>query len=126
MIVAALAVMLGFAFYNSSQKSAEGADSLTFATIQQEVSDGSAKLYDVRTQQEYDDGHFAGALLHDSQQIEAGNYPDVPKDTKLYVYCRSGNRSGQATMALKQAGFTNVTDLGGLSSVQKLGGALEN
>jgi rhodanese-related sulfurtransferase len=40
------------------------------------------------------------------------------------VYCRSGNRSSQAATMLKAAGFTNVTDLGGLSAVEKIDGKL--
>lgn len=97
--------------------------SFTFATIQQDV-DGGAKLYDVRTADEYASGHFPGATNWPLQDMQAGTVPDVAKDTKLYVYCRSGNRSGQAATILKNTGYTNVNDLHGLSNVESLGGTL--
>ena len=56
--------------------------------------------------------------------MQAGKLPDVAKDTKIYVYCHSGNRSGQATTILKNAGYTNVIDLHGLADVQTIGGKI--
>ena len=38
------------------------------------------------------------------------------KDTPLFVYCQSGARSSSATSALKQMGFSHVTNIGGISS----------
>lgn len=94
-----------------------------FAVIQSKIKDG-AQLLDVRTAEEFDSGHFAGAINLDVEDIIAGKLPDAAKDTQLYVYCRSGNRSAQAVSLLKQAGFTNITDLGGLSDVESIGGTL--
>ncbi len=120
LVVIVLVVALVGAFLAGSSKSSS---SRTFSNITDDIGKG-AKLYDVRTPEEYADGHFHGALNLPLQTIQAGTYPDVKKDTKLYVYCRSGNRSGQATDLLKKAGFTNITDLGGLSDVQAMGGTL--
>ena len=111
-------------FGNNNETSTDTTNTLTFATIQEEINADTASLYDVRTEEEYADGHFEGAKLHDVQDINQGIYPDEPKDRKLYVYCRSGNRSSQATKALEKAGFTNVIDLGGLGRVQSIGGTL--
>lgn len=111
-------------FGNNNETSTDTTNTLTFATIQEEINADTASLYDVRTEEEYADGHFEGAKLHDVQDINQGIYPDEPKDRKLYVYCRSGNRSSQATKALEKAGFTNVVDLGGLGRVQSIGGTL--
>ena len=119
-IVAAIAWLFG----NNNETSTDTTNTLTFAAIQEEVDADTASLYDVRTEEEYADGHFEGAKLHDVQDINQGIYPDEPKDRKLYVYCRSGNRSSQATKALEKAGFTNVIDLGGLGHVQSMGGTL--
>ena len=96
-----------------------------FAVIQSKINDG-AQLLDVRTAEEFDSGHFAGAINLDVEDIIAGKLPDAAKDTQLYVYCRSGNRSAQAVSLLKQAGFTNITDLGGLTDVESIGGTLTN
>ena len=96
-----------------------------FAVIQSKIKDG-AQLLDVRTAEEFDSGHFAGAINLDVEDIIAGKLPDAAKDAQLYVYCRSGNRSAQAVSLLKQAGFTNITDLGGLTDVESIGGTLTN
>ena len=96
-----------------------------FAVIQSKIKDG-AQLLDVRTAEEFDSGHFAGAINLDVEDIIAGKLPDAAKDAQLYVYCRSGNRSAQAVSLLKQAGFTNITDLGGLTDVESIGGTLAN
>lgn len=95
----------------------------SFSLIQSDVQAG-AKLYDVRTAAEYQSGHFEGALNFPLQDMQAGALPDIPKDQKVYVYCQSGNRSAQAAAIMKQAGFTNVIDLGGLEAVQSSGGKL--
>ena len=95
-----------------------------FSRIENEVKNGEATFIDVRSPEEFKSGHFAKAINLDVEEIYAGKLPEKPKDSKIYLYCRSGNRSAQATTLLKEAGFTNITDLGGLSQVQALGGKL--
>ena len=92
--------------------------------IAAEVQSGKAKLLDVRTPEEYTAGHFPGASNVPVQDVAAGSLPRTPKDTPVYVYCRSGNRSAEAARLLQMAGYTAVTDLGGLESVKALGGKL--
>lgn len=119
-----IVIALAIGFLNSSKNSNETSVSkLTFTEVQNNIANG-AVLYDVRTPAEYTDGHFEGATNFNVEDILAGNLPDVSKDKKIYVYCRSGSRSVQATSALKAAGFTDINDLGGLSSVQSIGGKL--
>lgn len=84
--------------------------------ISNEVSSGKAKLYDVRTPAEFAGGHAKLAENFDSVLITAGTYPQVSKDTKIYLYCHSGNRAGKAKSVLEKNGFTNVENLGGLSN----------
>ena len=98
---------------NSSQKAS------AYDTIQKEL-DAGALLIDVRTQEEFDTGHIKNAVLFPLQDIEQGKLPTEDKTTKLYVYCRSGNRSAQATRILEKAGYT-VTDLGGMTDVLNMG-----
>ncbi len=98
---------------NSSQKAS------AYDTIQKEL-DAGALLIDVRTQEEFDTGHIKNAVLFPLQDIEQGKLPTEDKTTKLYVYCRSGNRSAQATRILEKAGYT-VTDLGGKTDVLNMG-----
>ena len=40
---------------------------------------------------------------------------NIDKSKKIYLYCRSGNRSQKATEILSQAGFLNVENLGSIS-----------
>jgi rhodanese-related sulfurtransferase len=80
--------------------------------------DGNPYLIDVRTKEEYDSGHLDGAINIPYEQVveTLGDTYTVHEDTPIVVYCRSGNRSGQAFTALKNAGYKNVYDLGAMES----------
>lgn len=74
-------------------------------------------ILDARTQAEYDQGHIPGAILipHDTVATAAEDaLPD--KDQLILVYCRSGNRSKQASQALVDLGYTNVIEFGGINN----------
>ena len=73
-------------------------------------------IIDVREENEYNTEHVDGAINVSVTNIESieGKYD---KDTKIIVYCRSGKRSKQAQERLNKIGFTNVYDLGGISSI---------
>jgi phage shock protein E len=79
-------------------------------------------LYDVRTVEEFKSGYIETAVNLPLSDIQNGKTPDQNKDAKIYIYCRSGNRSAQAKQILEQAGFSNVIDLGGIQDVIKMGG----
>lgn len=119
------AVGIGAVAINSNSTSSRQTSNRNFSTIQSDLKTG-AKLYDVRTSQEYTAGHFTNADNWSLQDMQNGTFPNINKDTTLFVYCQSGNRSSQATAALKAAGFTNVTDLGGLQDVRAIGGTLQD
>ncbi len=121
--VGIIVAMFGGLTWFSQSNTKDAAPSTTFATVTQDVING-AKLYDVRNTDEYKAGHFAGATNWSLQDMQASKLPDVAIDTKIYVYCHSGNRSGQATTILKNAGYTNVIDLHGLADVQTIGGKI--
>lgn len=72
-----------------------------------------AVIIDVRTPEEYAMGHLEGAQLLDLTGGEfAAALPQLSPDTEYLLYCRSGNRSGQAKKMMEDAGFTDVTNLG--------------
>lgn len=74
-----------------------------------------AIIIDVRTPEEYAVGHLEGAQLLDLNGGQfAAEYMNLDPEAEYYVYCRSGNRSGQAVAMMTDAGFTNVTNLGSL------------
>jgi len=77
--------------------------------------DETVILVDVRTAEEYDAEHIPGAILLPLDDLEADAGSVLPdKDAIIIVYCRSGNRSGQAAALLDQLGYTHVNDLGGI------------
>lgn len=82
---------------------------------------------DVRSAQEYAAGHVEGAVNIPYTEIaeRIGEVTD-DKDATLYLYCRSGRRSGIATETLEAAGFTNVTNVGGLEDALEKSRAMEH
>ena len=76
-------------------------------------------IIDVRTLEEYESGHVKDSLNIEWQLIESIENT-IPKDTKLYLYCRSGNRSGKATKILLDAGYTNVINAGSIEEASSL------
>jgi phage shock protein E len=128
-ILASGAVVLSKRDTSSNVKSAtavasQAAQALDFKTIQASLTKGG-QLLDVRTAEEYATSHIDGATNFSLQDMQQNKLPAVAKDTPIYVYCHSGNRSGQATQILKTAGYTKVTDLGALTHVQSIGGILK-
>ncbi len=79
-----------------------------------------AFLVDVRTTGEFDRGSYPGAVNIPLQELEARISEFGEKDREIIVFCRSGNRSGQAKTILKDAGYTNVKNGGGLKEMLKL------
>ena len=78
------------------------------------------QIIDVRTKEEFEEEAVAGAMNLPVEQIMEGKMPELPKDTEIGLYCRSGGRAGRAKTLLIQNGFTNVTNLGGLEDAKKL------
>ncbi len=72
-------------------------------------------LLDVRTKQEYAEKHIPKSVLIpvDSLEKEAKNKL-AQKNAVIFVHCRSGNRSSRAVKILKNLGYTNVYNLGGI------------
>ena len=73
--------------------------------------DPSVLLIDVREVNEYEEGHAGGSVLHPLSTFLAS---DVAADGPVHVICRSGNRSGTATRALRAAGVDAYNVEGGM------------
>lgn len=85
-------------------------------TVKEKIATG-ARIVDVRTPAEFRDGAYKGAVniplaILPAKMLELG-----PKDTPIVLYCASGARSGQGARLLKQAGFTDVINAGGLDDM---------
>jgi rhodanese-related sulfurtransferase len=83
---------------------------------------GSRTVIDVRTPAEYAAGHVAGAQNIDVEAADFGTrIAALDKNAPYLVYCRSGRRSAIAADQMRQAGFTDVVDAGGLSDLVAAG-----
>lgn len=66
-------------------------------------------IIDVRTTEEFAAGHYPNARNLDYKTIESSiDSLNLAKDTEIYVYCRSGRRSGIALEILQKKGYSNV------------------
>ena len=80
----------------------------------------AGNVIDVRTASEFAEGHVQGARNLD---IQNGDFEKaletLDKDATYNVYCRSGRRSAAAVEMMRNAGFTNVVDLGATEEAAK-------
>jgi rhodanese-related sulfurtransferase len=94
--------------------SSTGAIDLGVSEFSTKVAEAGVITLDVRTPIEFAEGHIHGARLIDFQ---SGNFENeisaLDKNATYAVYCRSGNRSGQAVKVMQDAGFTNVFNMNG-------------
>lgn len=88
---------------------------ITVQELKSKIDSGeSLQLVDVREPHEHAEFNIGGILLPlgKVQTMQVDDIEDL-KDETVYVYCRSGNRSGQACLILGTMGFTNVINVTG-------------
>ena len=74
-------------------------------------------ILDVRTAQDYSEKHIPKAVNIPNESIGTEEIPALPdKNQLILVYCRSGNRSKQASEKLAALGYTNIVEFGGINS----------
>jgi phage shock protein E len=80
-------------------------------------------VIDVRTPQEFAEGHLVGAINIDIQSPDfREQVMALDTDGDYFIYCRSGNRSGQAITQMFQMGFTNMTNGGSVQEASTMSG----
>lgn len=131
----ALALMPG-CNAQTAEKNSETTTQSTTAVINKDVTAQEFKalmdkkegqLIDVRTDGEFAEGHLKGATQMDigSRDFDQ-KIATLDKNQPVYVYCRSGARSGRAAKTMKEMGFTEVYNLeGGISAWQGAGNEIE-
>ena len=83
--------------------------------IEMANSDTTAVILDVRRPDEFAAGHIPNAVNIPNESIGADEIDELPdKDRLILVYCRSGNRSKQASEKLVRLGYTNIVEFGGI------------
>ena len=109
-VIASIAAALLLAGCSSSPSAMD----LSVTEFSAKAAESGVVTLDVRTPGEFAEGHIEGARLIDFQ---SGNFENeiatLDKNATYAVYCRSGNRSGQAVKVMQDAGFTNVFNLNG-------------
>jgi len=78
-----------------------------------------AKIIDVRTKGEFGDEAYPGAINIPLDVLPARLDELGPKDEPIVLYCASGARSAQAARFLKQSGYTEVVNAGGLDDMPR-------
>ena len=79
------------------------------------ATEGDYIILDVRRADEFSQGHIPGAINIANEDIidtEPAELKD--KNQTIYVYCRSGNRSKQASAKLAAMGYTSIVECGGI------------
>ena len=72
-------------------------------------------IVDVRRQDEYDSGHIPGAILIPNESIGTEQPKELPDlDQVIFIYCRSGRRSKEASQKLADMGYTHIYEFGGI------------
>ena len=73
-------------------------------------------ILDVRTPEEFAEKHIVGAVNIPNEEIGTEPIDELADlDQLILVYCRSGNRSKQASEKLVKLGYTNVYEFGGIN-----------
>ncbi|MGZ3924872.1 MAG: rhodanese-like domain-containing protein [Flavisolibacter sp.] len=79
-----------------------------------------ASIVDVRTPGEYLEGHYPGAINIPLNELPNRLEEFKELKTPIVAYCRSGARSGMAVSLLKQNGFNEIYNGGGLFELYNL------
>ena len=109
-VIATLASVLLLAGCSTSPSAME----LSVSEFSSKVAEAGVITLDVRTPGEFNEGHIEGAILVDFQSgIFENEIASFDKSKTYAVYCRSGNRSGQAVKVMRDAGFTDLYNLDG-------------
>jgi len=117
-----IAVMTLFVAQACAQNGAENTR-INAEKFQEKVNETPGVIIDVRTQKEYNEGHLADVnyqlnLLNGDFEASLDS---LDKEKTYYLYCRTGNRSGQATELMKKNGFENVYNIGGFQDLVEAG-----
>ena len=123
------ATLLYFKFRNNNTESTNNTvgenviseEKITFKNITDDEAkaeldkDNTIIVLDVRSEEEYQQSHIPNSILIPVNELESKAVSQLPdKQSKIFVYCRSGARSTVACGILVNLGYTNVYNLGGI------------
>lgn len=113
-----LLVLISFSCKEKDANAAVQSEVLTATEYKTAISEKQVQLVDVRTPEEYAEGHIDNAVNIDFFRDDFKSaFATMDKDQPIYIYCKSGNRSGKAAKILSDLGFEEIYDLeGGFSN----------
>lgn len=115
--------IIALLMFNFFKSFTQQSSNLSPQAYQELANEKPGVLIDVRTPREYNQGHLSGTDYN--LDITSGvfqNYlSQLDKDETYYLYCRTGNRSGQALRIMQKAGFESVYNIGGFSELAQAG-----
>ena len=99
---------------SSEEKDKQVVTQLDPSSFKKAIESKSVQLVDVRTPEEFEEGHISNADNVDylGDAFEKG-IQKFDKSEPIYVYCRSGNRSGKAIKIMVELGFDKIYELDG-------------
>ena len=119
--IISLVVVISVIFFVVNSKSKSNEASLNYRNITSDEArielekDSSIILLDVRSKEEFEEKHIKGAILIPLGELEDRVTTEIPdKESRIFVYCRSGVRSISASETLVNLGYKNVYNLGGI------------
>jgi phage shock protein E len=92
-----------------------GGGKVASSIVKQKLESG-AIIIDVRTPDEFRDGAYPGAKNIPLSDL-GRRLGEIPKDRPVVLYCASGARSSSAARAMRQAGYADVINAGGLADM---------
>jgi rhodanese-related sulfurtransferase len=92
-----------------------GGGKVSSSVVTEKIKAG-AKVVDVRSPDEFRDGSYPGAVNIPVGSL-AGRLGEIPKDRPVVLFCASGARSAAAARMLRQAGYADVVNAGGLGDM---------
>ena len=78
-------------------------------------------VLDVRSPEEFAENHLEGAVNMPHGQVGERLDEVGPTSRHVIVYCKSGVRASWAADTLREAGYTHVQNLGGISNGPEVG-----
>jgi phage shock protein E len=122
-ILALLALVAALFFTFNSKEGGSGSSILNPESFKQKHHETPGVVIDVRTKDEFNSGHLTVAdhnfdLLNGDFESKLDS---LDKNETYYLYCRSGNRSGQAARLMKENGFEKVYNIGGFKALANSG-----
>lgn len=111
--------MMSFFFINCTAQ--EEIKSISTKELEVLLEKGNVQLIDVRTPKEVKEGFIKTALFINYFEKDFTNkvIEKLDKNKPVYVYCRSGNRSGKSAKQLHEKGFDVYNVLGGYKQWRK-------